>query len=92
MPQVFKIGSYIVYFWLNEGMPLEPVHVHIAQGTPSPNGTKIWITKKGRALLASNVSKIPDRQLRIMMDVIEARHQEIEDLWMKKFGVINYYC
>ena len=92
MPQVFKIGSYVVYFWLNEGMPLEPIHVHIAQGTPCANGTKVWVTRKGRALLAGNTSKIPDRQLRIMMDVIEARHHEIEELWKKKFGVITYYC
>ncbi len=34
MPQVFRIGAYLVYFWLNEGMPLEPIHVHIAEGTP----------------------------------------------------------
>lgn len=34
MPQVFKIGSYTVYFWMNEGKPLEPVHVHVAQGFP----------------------------------------------------------
>ena len=27
MPQVFKIGSYYVYFWTNENEPLEPVHV-----------------------------------------------------------------
>lgn len=27
MPQVFKIGSYWVYFWANENKPLEPVHV-----------------------------------------------------------------
>ena len=30
MPQVFKVGSYWVFFWTNEGKPLEPVHVHIA--------------------------------------------------------------
>lgn len=29
MPQVFKIGSYWVYFWTNENKPLEPVHIHI---------------------------------------------------------------
>ena len=29
MPQVFKIGSYWVYFWANENEPLEPVHVHV---------------------------------------------------------------
>lgn len=92
MPQVFKIGSYIVYFWINEGVPLEPIHVHIAEGTPSQNATKIWITKSGRALLAMKETKIPKRQLRIMMDVIEARHKEIEKLWLKKFGEISYYC
>ena len=73
-------------------MPLEPIHIHIAEGTPTVNGTKIWITKSGRTLLANNGSKIPVRQLRIMMDVIEARHQEIEKLWLKKFGQITYYC
>ena len=35
MPQVFKIGSYWVYFWSNESDPLEPVHVHVARGGPS---------------------------------------------------------
>ena len=43
MPQVFKIGSYWVYFWANENEPLEPVHVHVAQGAPSANATKIWM-------------------------------------------------
>lgn len=41
MPQVFKIGPYWVYFWSNEGRPLEPVHVHVAEGSPAPNATKI---------------------------------------------------
>lgn len=92
MPQVFKIGAYLVYFWLNEGMPLEPLHVNIAERTPTQNGTKIWITQKGRCIVANNASQIPEHKLRIMMDVIEARHDEIENLWIKKFGVITYYC
>ena len=25
MPQILKIGPYVVYFWSNEGAPLEPV-------------------------------------------------------------------
>lgn len=24
MPQIFRIGSYVVYFWMNENDPLEP--------------------------------------------------------------------
>lgn len=35
MLQVFKIGSYWVYFWTNEGDPLEPVHVHVSEGCPT---------------------------------------------------------
>lgn len=30
MPQIFRIGSYIIYFWPSENDPLEPVYVHIA--------------------------------------------------------------
>lgn len=35
MPQVFKIGSYWIYFWAGEGDPREPVHVHVSQGAPT---------------------------------------------------------
>ena len=41
MPRVFKIGGYIVYFWVNENDPLEPVHVHVCEGVPSPTATKM---------------------------------------------------
>ena len=60
MPRIFKIGGYIVYFWINESDPLEPVHVHVCEGVPSPTATKIWITKNGGCLLCHNKSKIPD--------------------------------
>lgn len=55
MPQVFKIGGYLVYFWLNEGDPLEPVQVHVAKGMPVKNGTKIWLTKTGNTLLCQDI-------------------------------------
>ena len=53
MPQIFRVGAYLVYFWSNENYPLEPVHVHITQGTPSGNATKVWITRQGKCLLNS---------------------------------------
>ena len=56
MPQVFKVGSYWVYFWTNENDPLEPVHVHISQGSPQANATKVWITRNGKCYLANNNS------------------------------------
>ena len=92
MPQVFKIAGYTVYFWVNENNPLEPVHVHIAKGVPSPNATKIWITKSGKRLLCHNNSKIPDKQLRIIMQIIEARNKSVIDLWYSTFREIRFYC
>ena len=92
MPQVFKIGSYWVYFWSNEGIPIEPVHVHISEGAPSENTTKVWITASGKCLLANNNSNIPPKILRNMMRVIEARSEEVIQKWISFFGAAVYYC
>ena len=63
MPQIFRLGSYWVYFWTNENKPLEPVHVHVSEGNPTANSTKIWITKSGKCYLCHNTSKIPEKTL-----------------------------
>lgn len=47
MPQIFKFGGYIIFFWSNENKPTEPIHVHIAEHNPGANSTKVWITKRG---------------------------------------------
>ena len=77
MPQVFKIGSYVIFIWYAESNPLEPIHVYVCEGVPSENATKIWITKEGRCSLANNNSKIPSVVLNKFMRVIEARAFEI---------------
>ena len=92
MPQIVKIGAYIVYFWANENDPLEPIHVHCAVGAPSANATKIWITKAGKCLLCHNHSGIPERTLRNIMAIIEARSFEVIEKWKSFFGEVRYYC
>jgi len=92
MPQELKIGPYTVYFWSNENNPLEPVHVHIAEGKAVPNATKIWITSTGKALICNNNSGIPDRLLRRLLRIIEANAQKITTDWLSQFGEIRYYC
>lgn len=92
MPQIFKIGSYVVYFWMNENDPLEPVHVHVAEGVPTPNATKIWITRTGKCLLCNNNSKIPAKRLKYIQEIIAARSKEIVQKWYDTFGEIRYYC
>lgn len=92
MPQIFRIGSYIIYFWSNESDPLEPVHVHIAEGKATANATKIWITSSGKALLCNNNSRIPQRTLNNMIRYIEANSNSIINKWYAQFREISYYC
>ena len=92
MPQLFRIGKYIVYFWSNESRPIEPVHVHVAEGDPEQNATKIWITQDGHALLCNNNSRIPKRELKLLIRMIEANSQMIVDRWNDHFETISYYC
>lgn len=92
MPQVFKVGSYWIYFWSNENKPLDPVHVHVARGAPTANATKIWITKAGKCYLCNNNSDIPERALRNIMKIIEARSAEVLNKWNAYFGSATFYC
>ncbi len=92
MPQLYRIGSYIIFFWSNENMPLEPIHVHISEGKASANATKIWITSTGKAILSHNSSNIKMQILRKLIRFIEANSKEIEEQWIEHFGEIRYYC
>ena len=92
MPQLLKIGPYTLYFWSNESCPLEPAHVHIAEGKATRNATKVWITSTGKALLCNNMSRIPERTLSKLLRVIEANSSEFIQAWLEHFGEISYYC
>ena len=90
MPQIFKIGSFWVYFWSNENNPLEPIHV--SEGAPTANATKIWITKAGKCLLAHNNSRINSNVLQNILRIIEARNEEVVEKLKNHFGEISYFC
>lgn len=92
MPQIFKIGPYLIYFWANEGNPLEPIHVHIAEGKPVENATKLWITQSGKCLLQNNNSHIPDKRLKLLIRMIEANSEEIINKWKAFFEKVYYFC
>ena len=92
MPQILKIGPYLVYFWSNEGEPLEPIHVHIAEGRPTQYATKLWVTKSGKLILVNNNSGIPETILRKMIRMLEGNITLIVDKWIEQFGEIRYFC
>ena len=68
MPNYFKFKDYLLYFYAGDG--IEPIHVHVAKGKPTPNATKIWLTKSGGCILASNGSKISNKELNELMEFI----------------------
>ena len=92
LPNLFTVSGYKVYFWSNENNPLEPVHVHIAEGRASANATKVWLTSSGKTLLCNNNSQIAKRELRKIMRIIEANSKEIIDKWYSQFGELRFYC
>ena len=92
MPQLLRVGPYVIYFWSNETDPLEPVHVHIVEGRPTRDATKVWITSTGKALLCHNKSKIPERVLNRLLRIVEANKDEFVQAWLDHFREIKYYC
>lgn len=92
MPQIFKVGAYLVFIWVNEGNPVEPIYVHISEKRPVKNSTKVWITREGKCLLENNNSNIPQATLRGILRIIETRSFEIISKWKETFGEITFYC
>ncbi|MGC7870152.1 DUF4160 domain-containing protein [Desulfosporosinus sp. SYSU MS00001] len=92
MPSLFRIGEYLVYFWSNENN--EAIHVHVGKGKPSANATKIWLTASGGCIIANNGSRIPQKELNELLDIIAAQTFMICAEWKNHFKVndIKFYC
>ena len=92
LPKLFTVSGYTVYFRSNENE--EPIHVHVAKGKPTPNATKIWLTKSGGCILASNGSRIPNKELNELMDFISAQFFLICSKCKHAFVTdeIKFYC
>ena len=92
LPNLFTVSGYKVYFWSNENQ--EPVHVHISKGKPTPNSTKVWLTRTGGCILASNGSSISQKELNEWMEIISAQFFLICAEWKKFFltDELKFFC
>jgi hypothetical protein len=59
--------------------------VHVAKGRPAPDVTKIWLTRNGGCILASNGSKLNRRGPTNVMDFVMLNHEEICEWWREYF-------
>ncbi len=80
MPVVFREGGYRFFFYSNEGEPREPVHVHVMR-----NGAeaKFWLFPTPAVAYNRGFSA---RMLARLLEMVEARQDEIEDAWNEHFG------
>ena len=92
MPQVFKIGSYWVYFWANENDPLEPIHVHVSQGAPAATRPRSGSLGPGNAICATTIPTFRPVFCETSWPFIEARSDEVITKWMNFFGEVRYFC
>lgn len=92
LPSIFTVGSYKIFFWSNENN--EPIHVHVAKGKPAVNSTKIWLTKNGGCIVASNKELIPAKELNELLEIIQAQYFLICAEWKNHFKTddIIFYC
>ena len=90
MPTIIRFGRYVIFFWVNENEPTEPVHVHVAIGHAVPNATKLWITSSGEVIVCNNNSRIPEYALRKIIRVIEENVDDIIEEWRERFGEVRY--
>lgn len=92
LPSLFSVGGYRIFFWSNELG--EPIHVHVCKGAPGPHTTKVWLTRQGGCIIASNESKIPQKTLNELLDIISAQSEFICQKWKEFFATeeVSFFC
>lgn len=80
MPVVFYYKGFRFFFFSNEGMPPEPVHVHVRQGSSS---AKFWLEPEVK--LADSYG-FDGPTLNELARVVEQERDLIERSWNEHFG------
>ena len=76
------------FFWSNEqgGNALEPIHIHISKGTPSPGATKLWLLQSGDVELCHNGSQLSEQELAKAIEYVKFNYNDIVASWYRHFG------
>ena len=56
------------------------------------NATKIWLTKSGGCIVANNNSRIPEKELNRILEIITVYYFKIVAKWKEQNGNIKFYC
>lgn len=83
MPNVFTAFGCRFYFFSNEGMPREPLHIHVSKDHGACKA-KFWIDENGVPSLDSSEG-FSSKELKGMTAIITASFDEIKEAWKKHF-------
>lgn len=79
MPVVIRYKSFRFFFYSNEGIPREPLHIHVrGQGSEA----KFWIKPQVRVAQSDGIDA---RTLRELAEVVEQNVDLIERKWNEHF-------
>jgi len=80
MPTVWIEDGFRFFFYSNEGLPREPVHIHVERGDAE---AKFWLRPEVRVAYNDGYDA---RTLRRLMAMVEANRERIERAWNEFFG------
>ena len=80
MPKVFEWHGNRFHFFANEGIPREPVHVHVSRAGAK---AKFWLYPQVE--MAYNRG-FDARTIKRLEEIVTERRAEIEDMWNDFFA------
>ena len=80
MPKIFEWNGYKFFFFSNEGVPPEPIHIHVRKGE---RVAKFWI--EPIVSVAYNF-EMTSKELKELQAVVENNVAIIRSKWNEYFG------
>ncbi len=80
-PTVLRYKSYRLFFFSNEGDPLEPVHIHIKK---EENLAKFWLEPE---LVLAESYGFNSKELKEIEEIVRKHEKEIKSQWTQYFGI-----
>ena len=79
MPVIARYRGYRLFFFSNEGNPLEPVHVHVRNGA---RVAKFWIEPQ---ISLAEAYEMSPSELKEIENIIQENESKIKEAWHDHF-------
>ena len=80
MPTIFRYKGYRFFFYSNEGVPREPLHVHVRKGE---HVAKFWLEPE---LSVASSYGMNSSELKELLSVADENKERIREYWNAHFS------